>query len=154
MIKGVIFDLDGTLLNTLADLHNITNKTLEAFGYPPRSMEEVETFVGNGARKLIQRALPEELDLSEEEFEKIIRAHDDAMCGDWKEETAEQYEYALNVLPPMRWTDGGFFVSEAETDNIHAFHQRTNGKYYTSLQRTSTPRRDILESLKTYINNR
>ena len=92
--------------------------------------------------------------LTEEEFEKIIREHDDAMCGDWKEETAEQYEYALNVLPPMRWTDGGFFVSEAETDNIHAFHQRMNGKYYTSLQRTSTPRRDILESLKTYINNR
>ena len=71
MIKGVIFDLDGTLLNTLADLTNITNKTLEEFGYPPRSMEEVEWYVGNGARPLIQRALPDDLKLSEEEFEKI-----------------------------------------------------------------------------------
>ena len=42
-------DLDGTLLNTLADLHNITNKTLEEFGYPLRSMEEIERFVGNDA---------------------------------------------------------------------------------------------------------
>lgn len=71
MIKGVIFDLDGTLLNTLADLHNITNKTLEAFGYPLRSMEEVERFVGNGARPLIRRALPDDLVISEEELEKI-----------------------------------------------------------------------------------
>ena len=92
--------------------------------------------------------------LTEEEFNAIVKAADDALCGDWKEETAEQYEYALNVLPPMRWTDGGFFVGEAETDNIHAFHQRMNGKYYTSLQRTSTPRRDILESLTNFINNR
>lgn len=91
--------------------------------------------------------------LTSEEFDSIVKAHDDAMCGDWKEETAEQFEYALNVLPPMGWKNGGFFISEADTSNIHAFHQEWNGKYYTSLQRTSTPRAEILESLKNLINN-
>ncbi len=91
--------------------------------------------------------------LTESEFDSIVKAHDDAMCGDWKEETAEQYEYALNVLPPMGWKNGGFFISEADTSNIHAFHQEHNGRFYTSLQRTSTPRTEILESLKNFINN-
>ena len=74
MIKGVIFDLDGTLLNTLADLHNITNKTLEAFGYPPRSIEEVETYVGHGARPLIRRALPDGLVFSDEGLRRSMKS--------------------------------------------------------------------------------
>lgn len=101
MIKGVIFDLDGTLLNTLADLHNITNKTLEAFGYPPRSMDEVEGFVGNGARKLIQRALPEGLDLSSDEFEKIY----EVMHGNYfkyQNQLAEVYEGMPELLKELK----------------------------------------------------
>ena len=89
--------------------------------------------------------------LSGEEFSSILTAADDALCGDWKEETEEQYEYALNVLPPMKWHDGGFCVSEAYTSNIYDFHQRLNGRFYTSLQRSSTPRAAILESLSAWI---
>lgn len=59
MKKAVIFDLDGTLLNTLDDLADSTNYALSRFGYPTRTIEEVLQFVGNGVAKLIERAIPE-----------------------------------------------------------------------------------------------
>lgn len=54
-----IFDLDGTLLNTLDDLAASTNHALRSMGMPERTIEEVRRFVGNGVRKLIERAVPE-----------------------------------------------------------------------------------------------
>ena len=89
--------------------------------------------------------------LNESEFDTILTAADDALCGDWKEETAEQSEDALNVLPPLHWHDGGFYIPERYTSNICSFHQKLNGKHYTSLQRTSTPRADIIKSLAAWI---
>ena len=56
--KIAIFDLDGTLLDTLQDLAISTNFALENCGYPQRTLEEVRCFVGNGIEKLIERALP------------------------------------------------------------------------------------------------
>lgn len=56
--KIVIFDLDGTLLDTLQDLADSTNYALDAFGYPKRTTEEIRQFVGNGIEKLIERAVP------------------------------------------------------------------------------------------------
>lgn len=57
--KAVLFDLDGTLLDTLGDLHAAVNFALEKAGYPQRTLAEVRSFVGNGVKKLIERALPE-----------------------------------------------------------------------------------------------
>lgn len=57
-MTGVIFDLDGTLLDTLEDLKDAVNATLATFGYPLRSLEEIRQFVGNGAKVLIQLAVP------------------------------------------------------------------------------------------------
>lgn len=54
-----IFDLDGTLLNTLDDLAASTNHALLSMGMPERTIEEVRRFVGNGVHKLIERAVPE-----------------------------------------------------------------------------------------------
>lgn len=59
MKKIVIFDLDGTLLNTIADLATATNQALQHFGYPTHSIEAYRFFVGNGINKLFERALPE-----------------------------------------------------------------------------------------------
>ena len=59
MKKLVIFDLDGTLLNTIADLAASTNHALAANGYPTHPTEEYRFFVGNGINKLFERALPE-----------------------------------------------------------------------------------------------
>ena len=58
MKKAIVFDLDGTLLNTLDDLKDSTNFALQSCGFPERSYDEVRRFVGNGIRKLIERAVP------------------------------------------------------------------------------------------------
>lgn len=58
-IKTVIFDLDGTLLNTLEDLCIAVNHALGTFGYPTKTLEEVRMAVGNGVGKLMERVLPD-----------------------------------------------------------------------------------------------
>ena len=58
MKKLVIFDLDGTLLDTIADLAESTNHALKQLGYPTHDVETIRTFVGNGINKLLERALP------------------------------------------------------------------------------------------------
>lgn len=55
----VIFDLDGTLLNTLEDLYLSVNYALEKFNYPKRSKEEIRCFLGNGVKVLIESSLPD-----------------------------------------------------------------------------------------------
>ena len=60
MKKLVIFDLDGTLLNTIADLGDAANHALESYGYPTHSLASYPHFVGNGVRRLLERVLPED----------------------------------------------------------------------------------------------
>lgn len=57
--KAVIFDLDGTLTDTLADLKNSVNYALSELGFPARSVDEIRSFVGNGVRRLIYLSVPE-----------------------------------------------------------------------------------------------
>ena len=59
-IQSVIFDLDGTLLDTIADLAHSTNHALEQTGFPTHPVEAYKYFVGNGINKLFERALPED----------------------------------------------------------------------------------------------
>ena len=68
--KTYIFDLDGTLLSTLADLAASTNYALRTHHMPERSLDEVRRFVGNGVKKLMERAIPDGLNnpLFEETF--------------------------------------------------------------------------------------
>ena len=56
---AILFDMDGTLLDTLTDMQDAVNHVLAAHGLPLRTLEEVRCFVGNGAGPLIHRALPE-----------------------------------------------------------------------------------------------
>ena len=59
MKKLIIFDLDGTLLNTIADLAMATNHALQQLGYPTHDTDTYRFFVGNGINKLLERSLPE-----------------------------------------------------------------------------------------------
>lgn len=85
MTKLVIFDLDGTLLNTIADLANSTNYALTQCGFPIHKTNEYNFFVGNGINKLFERALPE----GEKTEENILRvrkyflAHYDKNCNNY-----------------------------------------------------------------------
>jgi len=69
MIKLVIFDLDGTLLNTIDDLADCTNYILKKNGFPTHEVEAYKYFVGSGVVTLLERALPK--DISETEFSEI-----------------------------------------------------------------------------------
>lgn len=76
MKRAVIFDLDGTLLNTLGDLASSVNFALRSCGYPERSIDEVRTFIGNGVIMLMHRSVPKGTNAEDEKkcFEKF-RAH-------------------------------------------------------------------------------
>lgn len=58
--KAAIFDLDGTLIDSLADLADSANEMLAGFGFPRHDLDKYRYFVGNGSRKLIERCLPAE----------------------------------------------------------------------------------------------
>lgn len=80
-MKSVLFDLDGTLLDTLDDLMISVNYTMEKLGFPLHSRKEIRAFVGNGAANLILQSLPEnKKDLQEEAlaiFKEHYAAHSD-----------------------------------------------------------------------------
>lgn len=80
MYKYAIFDLDGTLLNTLGDLHAAVNFAMREFKFPERTMEEVRRFIGNGVVKLIERSTPDGTDAETDTkcldvFRKYYLAH-------------------------------------------------------------------------------
>lgn len=80
---GVIFDLDGTLLNTLEDLKNSVNYALSVCGMPQRSYEEVRHFVGNGVKRLMELSVPGGFD--NPDFERaygLFREHYVKHCND------------------------------------------------------------------------
>ena len=83
MIKGVLFDLDGTLLDTLEDLYQSVNAALTACGFPERTRMEIRSFVGNGVRNLMVRSVldGEENPKFEECFQKF-REHYAAHLND------------------------------------------------------------------------
>ena len=68
--KTYIFDLDGTLLDTLQDLANAVNYAMRQMNYPERTVDEVRRFIGNGIRMLIKRAAPQ--DISQNDYDKTL----------------------------------------------------------------------------------
>lgn len=99
MYDTIIFDLDGTLLNTLEDLCNSVNYALELNGYAGRTLEEIRCFVGNGVRKLIERALPE--NIPETEFNKVFmdfKGHYKIHCNDF----TGPYEGIIELLEELK----------------------------------------------------
>lgn len=73
--KTVLFDMDGTLLDSLSDMHDAVNHILAENGWAARSREEIRAFVGNGARKLMERAIPEAL--APQRFEAVLADYKD-----------------------------------------------------------------------------
>ena len=72
MVKAVIFDLDGTVLDTLPDLHACMNEALEKFGCPKISLEETRRYVGHGGLRFAQLSLPEDRRAQAEHFYKDV----------------------------------------------------------------------------------
>ena len=94
-----VFDLDGTLLNTLEDLADAVNYSLAQFGMPQRTIEEVRNYVGNGIRLLIERSVPNGTDLPViynvfECFKKYYQEH----CND----KTKAYDGIIDMLKELK----------------------------------------------------
>ena len=99
MNKMVIFDLDGTLLNTLEDLCDSVNYALKTNGLPERSIEEVRNFVGNGIRLLIERSVPANTtkNITDKTFE-CFKAYYGLHCND----KTKTYPGIINMLKKVK----------------------------------------------------
>lgn len=94
-----IFDMDGTILNTLEDLADSLNAALEQFHYPRRTLEEVRCFVGNGIRLLIERGVPEGLTTEQtDQVHQYFMEYYQAHCAD----QTRPYEGIVEVLDQLR----------------------------------------------------
>ncbi len=97
--KLVIFDMDGTILDTLEDLANTANYALHTNGFPERTKDEVRQFVGNGILKLIERATPEGTTQEQigKTFETFIEYY-----KDHKSDTTKPYPQIMELLIALK----------------------------------------------------
>ncbi len=75
MYKLAIFDMDGTILNSIEDIRDCCNMALADFGYPSHETEEYKYFVGNGARLLVKRAMPEDIRDDDAQLDRVLAAY-------------------------------------------------------------------------------
>lgn len=94
--KLILWDMDGTLLNTIEDLRDSLNASLAEFSLPQRSLDEVRRFVGNGILRLIQRAAP--ADSSEAQISAIF----DFFCGYYAKHSREKTRPYPGILPLLQ----------------------------------------------------
>ena len=97
--KIFIFDMDGTLLNTLEDLMISTNYALSKFGYKSHSIDEIRQFVGNGVAKLIERAIPN--GLNNENYEECLKIFKEHYAKNMYNHTAV-YDGILEMLKALK----------------------------------------------------
>lgn len=112
----VIFDLDGTLLNTIDDLGNATNHALRESGYPVHNLASYPMFVGNGVTRLIERALPEDARTPEivgDLREKFREYYDEHLC-----DFTRPYDGISELLCDLR--DMGVGLAVASNKYQHA----------------------------------
>lgn len=99
-IRGVIFDLDGTLLDTLEDLADAANSTLARFGFPVHSTDAYRYFVGEGLTTLIERILPEE-NRSQQEISACMDTFLQAYGQSW-DLRSRPYAGVMEMLQQLR----------------------------------------------------
>ena len=93
--KVILFDFDGTLLYTIPDLGDAVNYGLSKYGYPTHDYPTIQTFVGNGVRKLVERALPD--GEKNPDFEKVFAAFNEYYDVHCVDKTAP-YEGIMDML--------------------------------------------------------
>lgn len=127
MIKNVIFDMDGTILNTLDDLCDSVNFMLSECGYDSVTLDEVRGFVGNGVKLLVKRALKK--DVCDDEFDRcmsVFSAHYDKN----KENKTAPYDGILDLMRELKGMGIGMAVLSNKYDAaVKELTNRLFGEY-------------------------
>lgn len=101
MIRCCIFDLDGTLLNTLSALRITVNLTLEHFGYPAIGEKKVKKFVGDGYKLLVERALKDAGDVELKHYEEALQVYMDTFA-EHSMDQVEPYDGIVELLKQLK----------------------------------------------------
>ena len=127
MYSLAIFDLDGTLLDTLGDLHASVNFALKSFSFPERTIDEVRAFIGNGVVKLMERSTPDGID---EETQKscldVFRKHYLEHMSD----TTAPFEGVIALLGDLR--DKGIKIAVV-SNKLHTAVEELCNSYFPDL---------------------
>lgn len=111
--EAVVFDMDGTLLDTLEDLTDATNYALCEMGMPKRTIAEVRTFVGNGVKKLIERAIPD--GLNNPQFEETFAKFKEYYSVHSNDKT-RPYEGVVSLLQELQAEGYGLAIVSNKLD--------------------------------------
>ena len=138
MKTGIIFDLDGTLLDTLEDLHAAVNHTLAQFHCPPRTQEEVRRFVGNGVDQLVRLSLPGKD--TDPDVTKVIAAYRSYYNAHCREKTGP-YAGILQALADLAAEHPLAVVSNKPDSAVKPLCREYFGDIYSLGERKETPRK-------------
>lgn len=97
-VKAIVFDLDGTLLDTLDDLWLSVNYTMNKYGFPERDRMEVRSFLGSGVRYLVNRSLPEDKKDMTDECLSVFKAYYDIH----KDDHTHPYDGIISMLKAVK----------------------------------------------------
>ena len=98
--KGIIFDLDGTLVNSLEDIADAMNKVLQSLDYPTHSYDDYQYFIGSGLRNLVSKALPE-TNNDENQIEKSLNSMIDVYRDNCTNQT-KAYQGIVELLNELK----------------------------------------------------
>jgi len=110
----IIFDMDGTLLNTIGDIADSVNYILKKYGYPLRTYEEIRNFVGNGSERLMEQALPE--GRNNPGFEKYLKEYKHYYLENNNNKTSP-YEGVMELLEELTRKNYKIAIVSNKNDN-------------------------------------
>ncbi len=123
-MNTIIFDLDGTLLDTLEDLTDSVNYAMEKFGFPVHTIEEIRRFVGNGAPKLIERSIPQGKE--NPSYDAVLAAFKEYYAAHCEDKT-NPYEGIMALLADLK--EKGYRLAVV-SNKFDGAVKRLCGKYF------------------------
>ena len=142
---GLLFDLDGTLLNTLEDLKDATNHCLKAWGFPEKSLEEIRKVVGSGALNQIRKSLPEGTD--EKTVEGILKDYKAYYAAHCQGKTAP-YEGILQAVEDLKKEYPVAIVSNKPDEAVKTLCRQYFGDIYALGESPDCPRKPAPQMVK------